>query len=93
MNIKNLIEAVRFQVSVKPQDDFMREVAEGLEKLYEENNRQKAEIERLQKLYDGANACIDALEYAFDKAGHSNSRVEYALEKYRNLVNEMVGEG
>lgn len=32
MNIKDLIEAVNFQVSVKPQDDFMREVAEGLEK-------------------------------------------------------------
>ncbi len=47
MNTKNLIEAVKFQVSVKPQDDFMREVAEGLETLYEENNRQKAEIDKL----------------------------------------------
>ena len=47
MKTKNLIEAVKFQVSVKPQDDFMREVAEGLEKLYEENNRQKAEIDKL----------------------------------------------
>lgn len=37
MNTKNLIEAVKFQVSVKPQDDFMREVAEGLEKLYSDN--------------------------------------------------------
>ena len=37
MNIKNLIEAVKFQVSVKPQDDFMREVAEGLEKLQSDN--------------------------------------------------------
>ena len=48
MNIKDLIEAVKFQVSVKPQDEFMKEVAEGLEALYEENNRQKAEIKRLQ---------------------------------------------
>lgn len=53
MNIKDLIEAVKFQVSVKPQDDFMREVAEGLETLYEENNRQKAEIERLTELLEG----------------------------------------
>ncbi len=93
MNTKDLIEAAKFQASVKPQDEFMREVAERLETLYEENNRQKTEIERLQKLYAGADACVDELEYAFDKVGHSNTRVDYALEKYRNLVKEMVGEG
>ena len=49
MNIKDLIEAVKFQVSVKPHDEFMREVAEGLEKLYVENNYQKAEIELYRK--------------------------------------------
>lgn len=55
-------------------------------------NRQQAEIERLQKLLDGAEICIDELEYALDKVGHSNSRVDDALEKYNNLVNEMVGD-
>lgn len=55
-------------------------------------NRQKAEIELLKKLYDGADACIDELEYALDKVGHSNSRVDDALEDYRNLVKEMVGD-
>ena len=49
MNIKDLIEAVKFQVSVKPQDELLKEVAEGLEALYEENNRQKAEIKGLTK--------------------------------------------
>lgn len=55
-------------------------------------NRQQAEIERLQKLLDGAEICIDELEYALDKVGHSNSRVDDALEKYNNFVKEMVGE-
>lgn len=55
-------------------------------------NRQNAEIERLRKLYDGADNCIDELEYALDKVGHANSRVDEALEDYRNLVKEMVGD-
>ena len=62
----------------------------NLIELYE---RQQAEIERLKKLLDGAETCIDELEYAFDKVGHSNSRVDDALEKYNNLVKDMVGEG
>lgn len=37
MNTKDLIEAAKFQVSVKPQDEFMAEVAERLETLYYAN--------------------------------------------------------
>lgn len=55
-------------------------------------NQQGAEIERLKKLLDGAETCIDELEYALDKVGHSNSRVDDALEKYNNLKQQMVGD-
>jgi uncharacterized protein YlxW (UPF0749 family) len=64
----------------------------GQETLQKYIAEQKAEIERLQKLYNGADNCIDELEYALDKVGHSNSRVDEALEDYRNLVKEMVGD-
>lgn len=65
MNIKDLIEAVKFQVSVKPQDDFMREVAEGLEKLYSDNMKLLSdydaacdELKKWQKLQPiGCPAC------------------------------------
>ena len=53
MKIKDLIEAVKFQVSVKPQDDFMRELAEGLEQLCTENRHLKADVKRLQDLLTG----------------------------------------
>lgn len=65
MNTKNLIEAVKFQVSVKPQDDFMREVAEGLEKLFSDNMKLLSdydaacdELKKWQKLQPiGCPAC------------------------------------
>lgn len=48
MNIKDLIEAAKFQATVKPHDEFIVEVAKRLEMLYEQNNNQQAEIERLE---------------------------------------------
>lgn len=52
MNTKGLIEAAKFQATVKPHDEFIVEVAERLETLYEQNNNQKAEIERYEKESD-----------------------------------------
>ena len=65
---------------------------QNLEEAHIDIREHLSEIERLQKLLDGAEICIDELEYALDKVGHSNSRVDDALEKYNNLVEEMVGE-
>ena len=53
-------------------------------------NRQKAEIERLQKLLGYAENCIDEFEYAYYRVGDSNSRIDDALEEYNNLVKEMT---
>lgn len=53
-------------------------------------NRQKADIERLQKLLDCANGCIEEIEYALDKVGQANSRVDEAIEEYNTLVKEMT---
>lgn len=53
-------------------------------------NRQQAEIERLQKLLSGAKDCIDEIEYAMDKVGTSNDRIDEALEEWNNLVKEMT---
>ncbi|MBR4016351.1 MAG: hypothetical protein IKK11_00880 [Oscillospiraceae bacterium] len=72
-------------------DVTLRETAICLEKALNEINRQKAEIERLRKQLYNAEVCIDELEYAYEKVGHSNSRVDEALEKH-NLVKEMVGD-
>ena len=71
--------------------DYINSQARIIGELQAKNLVQQAEIERLQKLLDGAEICIDELEYALDKVGHSNSRVDDALEKYNNLVKEMVG--
>lgn len=53
MNTKDLIEAAKFQATVKPHDEFIVEVAKRLETLYEKNNNQKTEIERLSKRNGG----------------------------------------
>lgn len=79
MRIKDLIEAVKFQVSVKPQDEFMAEVAEGLEKLYEENNRQKAEIERLNTLCQEQNIEIERLREAKEQLEAKTSEEIHSL--------------
>jgi hypothetical protein len=53
-------------------------------------NLQQAEIERLQKLLSGAKDCIDEIEYAMNKVGTSNDRIDEALEEWNNLVKEMT---
>lgn len=52
MNTKDLIEAAKFQATVKPHDEFIVEIAKRLEMLYEQINNQKAEIERLTELLE-----------------------------------------
>ena len=52
----------------------------------------KAEIERLEELLSGAKQCIAEMEYAIDKVGISNSRIDDALEEWTTLQKEMVGE-
>ncbi len=80
MKTKDLIEAVKFQVSVKPQDEFMAEIAEGLETLYEENNRQKAETERLKDSIKEADNYFSEGDFA------------KGLAIIINLVKETVGD-
>ena len=71
-----------------------RDIKECLDTMLKDSfdlyNRQKAEIERLIKLLDGAENCINEIEYALDKVGQSNSRIDDALENYNNLVKEMT---
>lgn len=86
MNIKDLIEAVRFQVSVKPQDEFMAEVAEGLETLYEKNNIQQKTIEKLQELLNGWKEEAYKLSDNYDKA--KTEAVKECLEWVLSLFPE-----
>ena len=53
-------------------------------------NRQKAEIERLNKLLSGAKDCIDEIEYAMEKVGTSNDRIDEAIEEWGTLVKELT---
>lgn len=55
-------------------------------------NRQKAEIERLQKRLELAEQCISEVEDAAYRGG-SNDYIDSAIDRYSNLVKEMTEEG
>jgi myo-inositol-hexaphosphate 3-phosphohydrolase len=89
MNIKDLIEAVKFKVSVKPQDEFMKEVAEGIEKLYSDmlsdydaalrKNNATTEKNSATELTD--NEIINAFEELIDKYNGNGSHDTYIIVK------------
>lgn len=89
MTDNEIIKALEKARDVVEKDDDSKYAVEFCEDAIALFNRQKAEIERLQKQLDIARDCICDIEYAADKAG-SNDRIDNAIDNYNNLVKEMT---
>ena len=48
--------------------------------------RYREEIERLHYLYSCAEHCLGEIEYALEKVGQSNSRIDEAFDNYNKLI-------
>ena len=95
MNDNEIIKALRQCETQKTCSDCPYFEKIGCKKhLYQDAfnliNRQKAEIERLNKLLSGAKDCIDEIEYAMEKVGTSNDRIDEAIEEWGTLVKELT---
>ena len=64
-------------------------VSELLSNTLDLINRQKAEIERLQKQLELAEQCIAEVEDAAYRGGY-NDYIDSAIDSYNNLVKEMT---
>lgn len=84
------LEMLKDEIAEK--DSNIEALIAGQKTLQRYIAEQEAEIEMLQQKIFYAKNCINELEYAYKKTGHSNSRVDYVLEEYNNLVKEMVGD-